>query len=384
MIYLDNSATTRTDQEVISVMNDVMNRVFANPSSLHKLGGEAERLVDLSRQTLARLMSVSPKEVLFTSGGTEANNLAIQGVAMKYEQRGRHIITTQIEHPSVYDVCQKLEKLGWKITYLPVDPLGRVNPLELKKAITKETVLVSIMHVNNETGTVQPIEEMGQILRSHSKIIFHVDAVQSFTKFPLRPKQMHIDLLSISAHKFHGPKGVGALFIREGIQLAPLFAGGGQERGFRSGTLNVPGIAGMTKAAVLADMKRERHVLQLQKWKETFIQQVTSQLDPVKVNGDISKEGGSPFIISLSFPGLKSEVIVHSLESKDCYVSSKSACSSKLEKPSRVLLAMGLTPEEALGTIRISMGYDSKENELVKLQELLIQSISQLQKWVKV
>lgn len=384
MIYLDNSATTRTDQEVISVMNDVMNRVFANPSSLHKFGGEAERLVDVSRKTLAQLMWVSPKEILFTSGGTESNNLAVQGVAREYEQRGRHIITTQIEHPSVYDVCQQLEKHGWDITYLPVDQLGRVDPSELEKAITKETVLVSIMHVNNETGTIQPIQEIGQILRSYPKIIFHVDAVQSFTKIPVRPKQMHIDLLSISAHKFHGPKGVGALYIREGIQLSPLFAGGGQEGGLRSGTLNVPGIAGMTKAAVLAEQKREQQILKLNKWKKSFIQQVTNQLDSVKVNGDISETGGSPFIISLSVPGLKSEVIVHSLEAKDCYISSKSACSSKLEKPSRVLLAMGLTPEEALGTVRISMGYDSKESEFVKFQEFFIQSVSQLQKWVKV
>lgn len=383
MIYLDNSATTRIDQEVISVMTDVMYRVFANPSSLHKLGGKAERLVKMSREVIARSLMVSPKEVFFTSGGTESNNLAIKGVALHYKNRGRHLITTQIEHPSVYDVCKQLEKQGWEITYLPVDSQGRVDPKDVKRAITEKTVLVSIMHVNNETGTIQPIEEIGQILKLYPKIFFHVDAVQSFGKLVVNPKQMCIDLLSLSAHKLHGPKGVGALYVRNGVQLSPLLAGGGQEEGVRSGTQNVPGIAGLAKAVVLADEKRVRKVTELQRWKESFIQQITQRLVEVQVNGDFTSTGGSPFIISLSFPGLKSEVIVHALEAEDCYVSSKSACSSKLEKPSRVLMAMGLTAREALGTIRISLGYDTKEEELQRLADLLFYVIPPLQKLMK-
>lgn len=360
-----------------------MYRVFANPSSLHKLGGKAERLVKMSREVIARSLMVSPKEVFFTSGGTESNNLAIKGVALHYKNRGRHLITTQIEHPSVYDVCKQLEKQGWEITYLPVDSQGRVDPKDVKRAITEKTVLVSIMHVNNETGTIQPIEEIGQILKLYPKIFFHVDAVQSFGKLVVNPKQMCIDLLSLSAHKLHGPKGVGALYVRNGVQLSPLLAGGGQEEGVRSGTQNVPGIAGLAKAVVLADEKRVRKVTELQRWKESFIQQITQRLVEVQVNGDFTSTGGSPFIISLSFPGLKSEVIVHALEAEDCYVSSKSACSSKLEKPSRVLMAMGLTAREALGTIRISLGYDTKEEELQRLADLLFYVIPPLQKLMK-
>lgn len=383
LIYLDNGATSRTDPEVIAVMVEVMKDVFANPSSLHRLGGKAERLVKQAREVMASLLQVSVNEIYFTSGGTEANNLAVKGIAFAYKQRGRHLITTQVEHPSVYEVCQQLEEWGWDITYVSVDGQGRVNPDDIERVITDQTVLVSVMHVNNETGTIQPIQEIGERLRSYPKVFFHVDAVQSFGKLPITPKQWNIDLLSLSGHKIHGPKGVGALYVRQGVQLSPLLVGGGQEQGLRSGTLNVPGIVGLAKASKLAIQKREEKAKEVSKWKQLFLERVMAQMDKVKINGDATPDGSSPYIINLSFPGLKSEVIVHALEQRDCYVSSKSACSSKLEKPSRVLLDMGLTPHEALGAIRISMGFDTIETELDKFAEILISVIPSLQKVVK-
>ena len=383
LIYLDNGATSRVDPEVIAVMSEVMNKNFANPSSLHDLGGKAERLVKQSREIMANILKVSPRELIFTSGGTEANNLAIKGIAFAYQNRGSHLITTQIEHPSVFEVCKQLEEWGWDITYLSVDAKGRVDPAEVKQAITNKTVLVSIMHVNNEVGTIQPIREIGRILKDYPKIFFHVDAVQSFGKLPIYPQQWNIDLLSLSGHKIHGPKGVGALYLREGVQLSPLLVGGGQEQGIRSGTLNVPGIVGLAKASNLAYQKLAEKAEEVFQWKQAFLEQIKGQLSGFIINGDTTKQGGSPYILNLSFPGLKSEVIVHFLESKNCYVSSKSACSSKLEKPSRVLLEMGRTPKEALGSIRISMGLDNSKEDLTTLAELLVSIIPTLQQMVK-
>jgi cysteine desulfurase len=384
VIYLDNSATTKTHPEVVRVMVDVMENVFANPSSLHGLGAKAERLVDQARKVLASILACDPQEILFTSGGTESNNFAIKGVVEAYRGRGRHIITTRVEHPAVYDVCKQLEEKGWRVTYLPVDDKGRVDPDEVERAVTEETVLVSVMHVNNEVGTIQPVEEIGRRLKRFPKVLFHVDAVQSFGKIPLKPVQAGIDLMSISGHKLHGPKGVGCLYVRKSLRLEPLLAGGGQEQGLRSGTHNVPGIAGLAKAAVLAEEQREDFIRRCREWKEAFIHKVEKELPGVLFNGDLSPEGGAPYIISLSFPGLKSEVIVHALEEKGCYVSSKSACSSKLQTPSRVLKAMGRTDEEALGSIRVSMGMDTTREEVERCADLLIQVIPPLQQVMRV
>lgn len=382
MVYLDNSATTRTDPEVIRVMADVMEKVYGNPSSLHGVGDKAHRLIGEAREAVARTLGVQPREIVFTSGGTESNNLAIKGVAERFRNRGRHLITTKVEHPSVYQAFRQLEERGWRVTYLPVDRLGRVSEEDVEKALTEDTVLVSVMHVNNEVGTIQPVEAIGRVLRSKPKVIFHVDAVQAFGKLELDPVRWGVDLLSISGHKFHGPKGVGALYIREGLRLTPLLAGGGQEGGLRSGTENVPGIAGLAKAAILAQQRRET-VRQWQRWKEELIQAVTSRLEGVVVNGDTTTEGGAPHILSLSFPGLKSEVIVHALEQEKVFVSSKSACSSKKETPSRVLTAMGLDDRTAIGSIRISMGYDTVESDIRQCAQALIRVIPELQRVMK-
>lgn len=382
MVYLDNSATTRTDPEVIRVMADVMEKVYGNPSSLHGVGDKAHRLIGEAREAVARTLGVQPREIVFTSGGTESNNLAIKGVAERFRNRGRHLITTEVEHPSVYQAFRQLEERGWRVTYLPVDRLGRVSEEDVEKALTEDTVLVSVMHVNNEVGTIQPVEAIGRVLRSKPKVIFHVDAVQAFGKLELDPVRWGVDLLSISGHKFHGPKGVGALYIREGLRLTPLLAGGGQEGGLRSGTENVPGIAGLAKAAILAQQRRET-VRQWQRWKEELIQAVTSRLEGVVVNGDTTTEGGAPHILSLSFPGLKSEVIVHALEQEKVFVSSKSACSSKKETPSRVLTAMGLDDRTAIGSIRISMGYDTVESDIRQCAQALIRVIPELQRVMK-
>lgn len=382
MVYLDNSATTRTDPEVIRVMADVMEKVYGNPSSLHGIGDKAHRLIGEAREAVARTLGVQPREIVFTSGGTESNNLAIKGVAEQFRNRGRHLITTEVEHPSVYQAFRQLEERGWRVTYLPVDRLGRVSEEDVEKALTEDTVLVSVMHVNNEVGTIQPVEAIGRVLRSRPKVIFHVDAVQAFGKLELDPVRWGVDLLSISGHKFHGPKGVGALYIREGLRLSPLLAGGEQEGGLRSGTENVPGIAGLAKAAILAQQRRET-VRQWQRWKEELIQAVTSRLEGVVVNGDTTTEGGAPHILSLSFPGLKSEVIVHALEQEKVFVSSKSACSSKKETPSRVLTAMGLDDRTAIGSIRISMGYDTVESDIRQCAQALIRVIPELQRVMK-
>jgi cysteine desulfurase len=382
MVYLDNSATTRTDPEVIRVMADVMEKVYGNPSSLHGIGDKAHRLIGEAREAVARTLGVQPREIVFTSGGTESNNLAIKGVAEQFRNRGRHLITTEVEHPSVYQAFRQLEERGWRVTYLPVDRLGRVSEEDVEKALTEDTVLVSVMHVNNEVGTIQPVEAIGRVLRSRPKVIFHVDAVQAFGKLELDPVRWGVDLLSISGHKFHGPKGVGALYIREGLRLSPLLAGGEQEGGLRSGTENVPGIAGLAKAAILAQQRRET-ARQWQRWKEELIQAVTSRLEGVVVNGDTTTEGGAPHILSLSFPGLKSEVIVHALEQEKVFVSSKSACSSKKETPSRVLTAMGLDDRTAIGSIRISMGYDTVESDIRQCAQALIRVIPELQRVMK-
>lgn len=383
MAYFDHSATTPVRSEVITVVTDVMQKVYGNPSSLHGLGVQSERVVEKARQVIAKILQCTPQEIVFTSGGTESNNLAIQGVANQYANRGKHLITTQIEHPSVYEVFRYLEKKGWQVTYLPVNSMGIVDPEDVERAITDETILVSIMHVNNEVGAIQPVEEIGRRLKKFPKVLFHVDAVQSFGKVLIHPNRAHIDLLSISSHKLHGPKGVGGLYIRKNLILSPILIGGGQEKGIRSGTENVPGIVGFAKAAQLMDQEREAFISRTYMWKKQLIERLQKKLPQMRVNGAIDLTQGVPYILNLSFTGLKSEVIVHALETEEVYVSSKSACSSKKEEPSRVLKAMGLSDEEAIGSIRISMGISNTKEDIQQLENALLHVIPELQQVMK-
>jgi cysteine desulfurase len=352
MLYLDNSATTRPFPEVVNIIAKIMEKHYGNPSSLHRLGVESEMVLTQAREVAAKLLNIQKEEIIFTSGGTESNNIAIKGAAYQYQARGRHLITSQVEHASVYEAFRQLEKIGFHVTYLPVDKTGRVRLTDLESAITDETTLVSIMHVNNETGTIQPIREVGELLRNYPKILFHVDAVQAYGKVPIDIKGWGIDLLSLSGHKFHGPKGTGLLFKREGLLLEPLFAGGGQEAGVRPGTENLPNIVGLAKAMRMVDDRKENDISHLFRLKHRLYADL-SKIEYLDIHSPT--EYSAPHIMNVSVPGLKAEVIVHSLEEKGYLVSTRSACSSKQIEPSRVLMAMGLPKELATGSIRISL-----------------------------
>ncbi|WP_342404324.1 cysteine desulfurase family protein [Brevibacillus sp. FSL K6-2834] len=363
MIYFDNSATTRPHPQVIEVVKRAMETYFGNPSSLHQKGLEAENVLKQARLVAAQYLGCKPSEILFTSGGTESNNAAIKGVAFQYQGRGKHIVTTSIEHPAVYDVCKQLESFGFSVTFLPVDRDGRVSVEDVKKAVRDDTILVSVMHVNNELGTIQPIAEIGEWLKQFPKTLFHVDAVQSFGKLPLRVKEWGIDLASISAHKFHGPRGTGILFKREGLIIQPLLMGGGQEGGFRSGTENLPAVAGMAKAIRMLAEEGKRDADRLSEL-TGHLREGLSSISGCVIN--TPAEGSAPHIVNVSFPGMKAEVVLHALEERGFLVSTKSACSSKADEPSRVLTATGMDREQALSAIRISLGRENTAEEVEK------------------
>lgn len=363
MLYLDSCATTPTRPEVIEAIADCMKSYFGNPSSIHRIGLEAERLVVKSREVVAASLGCKPGEIIFTSGGTESNNLAIKGVAAQYKGRGRHLITTEIEHASVYKCFNQLEGDGYKVTYLPVDSTGAVRVEDVEKAITDETILVSVMHVNNETGRIQPLEAIGSLLSRYPKIIFHADAVQGLGKLRIEPKRWQADLLSFSAHKFQGPKGAGFLYKREGLLLAPLFPGGGQEFGIRSGTENVPLIVGMAKAVRMAVERQAESAACMYQLRERLVSRL-KEIDGVLLNGSDTAEQMAPHVVSVSVPGIKPEVVVHTLERHGIYISTRSACSSGEDKPSRVLLAMGYPHERAASGLRISFSADETTEQL--------------------
>lgn len=370
MLYLDNSATTRPLDEVVDAIVEVMKVHYGNPSSLYRLGMEAEQLLNQSRTVIAQSLGVRPEWVVFTSGGTESNNLAIKGTAYSYRSRGKHLITTEIEHASVYECFRQLEEEGFRVTYLKPDSSGAVSVKAVEEALTPDTILVSIMHVNNETGVIQPIREIGEMLKNHPRILFHVDAVQSVGKIPLDPEGWGIDLLSVSAHKLHGPKGVGLLLKREGLKLRPLLAGGGQEFCIRSGTENVPLIVGMAKALRIAMERRAEHMDKLYALRDALIARLRD-IPGIRLNGVQERGKVAPHIINFSIPGLKSEVVVHALEQHGIYVSAGSACSSGDEKPSRVLLAMGLSEAEASSAIRVSLSPQLTEADMDRFIQAL-------------
>ena len=360
-VYFDNSATTRVFDSVRDIVVKAMTEDYGNPSAKHRKGMEAEQYVRRAAAQVAKTLKVKEKEILFTSGGTESNNMALIGTAFANRRAGKHIITTRIEHASVYNPLAFLEEQGFEVTYLKVDGDGHISLEELEQAIRPDTILVSIMYVNNEIGAVEPVEEIGSLIRrKNPNTLFHVDAIQAYGKFVIRPKKEHIDLLSVSAHKIHGPKGVGFLYIDERVKIRPLLYGGGQQRDLRSGTENVPGIAGLGMAAEEIYANHRETLEAITAVKDYMIDRMAG-LDGVTVN---SKKGnlGAPQIVSASFQGVRSEVLLHALEDKGIYVSSGSACSSNHPAISGTLKAVGVKKDLLDSTLRFSFGvFNTKE-----------------------
>ncbi|MBT2726938.1 cysteine desulfurase [Bacillus sp. ISL-75] len=380
MIYFDNSATTKPFKDVIDSFVTVSSEYYGNPSSLHSMGGQAEKLLSQAREQVSKLLTVKPSEIYFTSGGTEGNNIAIKGSALLHKNKGRHLITSSVEHPSVRAAMEQLEQEGFEITYLPVDRFGRINVSDLEKAIRKDTILISIMQVNNEVGTVQPIKEIGDLLKKHPTILFHVDAVQGIGKIPLSLYKNRVDLCSISGHKFHGLKGTGALFIREGVRLAPLFSGGNQERKIRSGTENVAGAVAMAKALRMTLMKGEAEMVRMKNI-HSLLRKGLAEIEGAQIH--TPTENAAPHILNFSLKGIKSEVFIHSLERKGIFVSTTSACSSKKKSPSKTLLAMGVHETQAESAIRISLSFENTREEAVTALVAFRESANQLRKVMK-
>ena len=370
MVYLDHCSTTPLHADVIQAMTEVMKRYYGNPSSLHHLGIEAGRMLSRAREVIAESIAVKPEEILFTSGGTESNNLAIKGYCAQYRHRGNHLITSMIEHSSVFETFKQLEAEGFDVTYLLPNREGFITEEAIEQALRPDTMLVSVMHINNEVGMIQPIQAIGQLLKQKPKIAFHVDAIQSLGKLAVAPYEMHVDLMSFSAHKVRGPKGMGFLYRRKGMQLKPLLTGGGQEFGERSGTENVPQIVGMAKAVRLAC---EQHIPGGDKLRKlrACLQQELSQIKGIIMNGAADESSMAPHLLHFSAPAMKAQVLLQSLEKRGFYVSSQSACSSGSENPSRVLLAMGCTHEQAISGIRVSFSTEEQEFQMKEFAQQL-------------
>ncbi|MBR1742246.1 MAG: cysteine desulfurase [Lachnospiraceae bacterium] len=364
--YLDNAATTQVYSEVCDVMRKVLLEDFGNPSSKHTKGLEAENYIKHGAEIIAEQLKCKPKEIVFTSGGTEANNMALFGAANANKRVGKHIITTVIEHASVLEPVNVLEKTGYDVTYLPVDTEGRVAVSELAKEIKEDTFLVSVMYVNNEVGSVQPVEEIGRYLKEkHPRILFHVDAIQAFGKYRIKPGKTGIDLMSVSGHKLHGPKGTGFLYVREGVKLSPVLFGGGQQRNMRSGTENVPGIAGLMTAVKKAYEEHEKKVEKLYALKKRLMEGL-GQYEGITFHAVEKERMGetAPHILSVGFSGIKSEVLLHALAGKGVYVSSGSACSSNHPQLSGTLKAIGVKDELLDSTLRFSFSTFNTEEEV--------------------
>ena len=390
-IYLDNSATTRTFDEVTEYMTHIMKDIYGNPSSRHTLGISAEAEVKKSLERLARIMKVDTGNILFTSGGTESDNLAIIGGAMANKREGMHLITTKTEHPAVLEPMKFLEEQGFSVTYLDAGADGRVNPDDLKASLTDETILVSIMNVNNEIGSVNDIREIGAIIKDYKpSILFHTDAVQSFGKFKINPKSCKIDLMSVSGHKIHGPKGVGILYVADKVKLHPLMLGGGQQKGLRSGTENVPGIAGIGLASELIYKDFDEKTDKLYELKRYFIEELI-KLPGVYVNGipqnaftdEAMIRMTAPHIISASFDQIRAEVLLHALEAKGIYVSSGSACSSNKPSVSATLQAIGLDRKLLDSTLRFSMSHSTTREDIDTTLTVLSDELPKLRKFIR-
>lgn len=381
-VYLDNSATTRCFDEVAGLMTKIMCEDYGNPSSLHRKGVQAEQYIRYAQETIAKNLKVNEKEIFFTSGGTESDNLAIRGCAYANCRLGRHLITTQIEHPAILQTMKHLEEDGFRVTYLPVDEKGCIRLEDLQRAVTGETILVSIMHTNNEIGSLQPVAEAGALIkRMNPRILFHVDAVQGFGKFRIYPKKMHIDLLSVSGHKIHGPKGVGFLYVDEKVKIRPVVFGGGQQGGLRSGTENVPAIAGMAKAVEMIYGNLDCETERLYGLKEAFVSGVL-QIPGVTVNGHAGRDG-APHVVSVSIRDVRSEVMLHALEDKGIYVSAGSACSARKPQPSATLQAIGIDKSLIGSTIRFSFSTFTTMEEINYTLQVMCDIIPVLRRYTR-
>lgn len=376
-IYLDHNATTFVHLEVFEAMKPYFIESFGNASSIHEFGRAGKAGLENSRQKIAELLKCQPHEIVFTSGGTESDNLAIKGTAYALEKKGRHIITSAIEHHAVLESCHYLEKNGFEVTYLKPDSSGRILPGVLKNAIRKDTILTTIMHANNETGTIQDIVKLADVAHD-ADIIFHTDAVQSTGKIPYTIPELGIDMLSVSGHKFYGPKGVGLLYVKSGVKLTPLSHGGSHEHNLRAGTENVAGIVGLAKAMEIAYRDMDAEYNRLRRMKETFVRGLQSRIKDIIIIGD--QENCVPNTVNVSFKGVEAESIVLSLDLKGVAVSSGSACTSGSINASHVLTAMGVLPEQAHGAIRFSFGRANSESDVIYVLDILEQEIARIRK----
>jgi cysteine desulfurase len=361
MIYLDHSATSPVDPEVFEAIKPYFTDSFGNASTLYSLGRDGRRAMESAREEVASIIGAETKEIIFTSGGTESDNIAIKGIAYKLKNKGNHIITSDIEHPAVDETCKYLEKNGFTVTYLPVYEDGIVKLSDLEEAITDKTILITIMHANNEIGTIQPIKEIGAVAKEKG-IIFHTDAVQTVGKIPVDVNELNVDLLSLSSHKLYGPKGVGALYVRKGVRLEPIMHGGGHERGIRPGTENVPGVVGLGKACKIAKENLESDAQLLTRLRDRLIDTVLKQNEDSYLNGHRTKR--LPNNANFRFTGIEGESLILHLDSKGIAASTGSACSSTKLEASHVLMAIGLKEVEAHGSLRISLGHENTEEDI--------------------
>ncbi len=375
--YLDNAATTPVDERVLKIMLPYFSDKYGNPGSMHQKGLEAKEAVDEARKTIAKLISAEPNEIIFVSGGTESDNLAIIGTAMALKEKGNHIITTNIEHHAVFDTCEYLEEQGFKVTYVGVKENGIIDPKDIEKTITPKTILISIMHANNEIGTIQPIAEISKIAKSKD-IIMHTDACQSAGYLDIDVNKLGVDLMTLNGSKIYGPKGIGILYAKKGTILQPLIYGGGQEKGVRSGTENVPLIVGFAKALEIAHSVRDKESKRLIKLRDKLVAGLKKKISNIHINGDLEKR--LPNNVNISFLGVEGESMLLHLDSKGICASTGSACSSHSLEPSHVIKALGLTDEASHGSLRFTLGRHTTEEDIEKVLKELPKIVESLRK----
>lgn len=380
-IYLDNAATTAVSQPVMEAMLPYYMQVYGNPSSIHSTGRDAKKAVERARRQVASALGCSAQEIYFTAGGSESDNWALKGAAFAHQEKGRHIITTQIEHHAILHTCQWLETQGWQVTYLPVDADGFVTVQQVENALRPDTVLVSVMAANNEIGTLEPVAEIGALCHERG-VLFHTDAVQAVGAIPLDVEALHADMLSLSAHKFHGPKGIGALYIRKGVKIDPLIHGGAQERGHRAGTENLPGIVGLGKAIELAEEGLAENAARMTFLRNRLVSGLTEAIPDMRINGTMEKR--LPNNVNVSFAGIEGEAVLLRLDLEGIAASSGSACTAGSLDPSHVLTAIGLTRDEAKGSLRLTLGTDTTQadiDEVVKKLPGIVASLREMTSW---